>query len=71
MYGFTGSLIGFPSFASTKDNPNNLLIFFLASAATIVVSFVMVYLWGFKDRDVEQSAKQVEKKNIFKNNDAK
>lgn len=71
MYGFTGSLIGFPSFAATKDNPNNLLIFFLASAATIVVSFVMVYLWGFKDRDVEQSAKQVEKKNVFKDNDAK
>ena len=66
MYGFTGSLIGFPSFASPQDNPNNLLIFVIASAATIAVSFVAVYLWGFKDSDTEQAAAQVEKKNVFK-----
>ncbi|MCH3979878.1 hypothetical protein [Leuconostoc mesenteroides] len=42
------------------------MIFVIASAATIAVSFVAVYLWGFKDSDTEQAAAQVEKKNVFK-----
>lgn len=66
MYGFTGSLIGFPSFASAKDNPNNLWIFLLAAVATIIVSFVMVYFFGFKDSDTQNVKAAVEKKNVFK-----
>lgn len=68
MYGFTGSLIGFPSFAVPKGQEgiaNNMLIFWLASAATIVVSFAMVYFFGFKDSDTNE-IKSVEKKNAFK-----
>ena len=68
MYGFTGSLIGFPSFAVPKGqagDPNNMLIFWIASIATIAVAFVMVYLFGFKDSDTEQ-VKTFEKKNAFK-----
>lgn len=66
MYGFTGSLIGFPSFASAKDNPNNLWIFCLAAVATIIVSFAMVYFFGFKDSDTQNVKAPVEKKNVFK-----
>lgn len=68
MYGFTGSLIGFPSFAVPKGqvgDANNMLIFWIASAATIVVSFAMVYFFGFKDSDVD-GVKSIEKKNVFK-----
>ncbi|KRN33503.1 PTS transporter subunit EIIC [Weissella halotolerans] len=64
MFGFTGSLIGFPSFFSAK-NPFNIWAFVIASVITLVVSFTCVYLWGFKDSDV-QAAKRAEKKNLFK-----
>ncbi|MFT8812698.1 PTS transporter subunit EIIC [Oenococcus sp.] len=64
MFGFTGSWIGFPSFFS-KTNPNNIYIFLLASAITTIVSFLAVYLWGFKDSDVD-TVRNVEKKNVFK-----
>lgn len=73
MYGFTGSLIGFPSFAVPKGQTgadNNMLIFWVASIATIVVSFAMVYFFGFKDSDTGQ-IKTVEKKNAFKDAVAK
>jgi PTS system beta-glucosides-specific IIC component len=68
MYGFTGSLIGFPSFAVPKGqigSDNNMLIFWVASIMTIVVSFTMVYFFGFKDSDTNQE-KNAEKKNVFK-----
>jgi PTS system beta-glucosides-specific IIC component len=64
MFGFTGSLIGFPSFFS-KTNPGNIWAFVIASIVTLVVSFFAVYFWGFKDSDV-QNAKGAEKKNVFK-----
>jgi PTS system beta-glucosides-specific IIC component len=64
MYGFSGSLIGFPMFASTKDNPNNFIIFWIATIACIVVSMVLVWMFGYKDSDVMGSG--VEKKNAFK-----
>ncbi|WP_125604731.1 PTS transporter subunit EIIC [Lapidilactobacillus bayanensis] len=64
MFGFTGSLIGFPSFFS-KTNPNNIWAFVIASAITLIVSFACVYLWGFSDADVDK-AKAAEKKNVFK-----
>ncbi|MGR8808411.1 glucose PTS transporter subunit IIA [Leuconostoc citreum] len=68
MYGFTGSLIGFPSFAVPKGQAgsvNNMLIFWVAAIATIAVAFLMVYFFGFKDTDTQQ-IKTVEKKNAFK-----
>lgn len=65
MYGFTGSVIGFPSFAKTTDNPNNFWIFWLATIVTIVVSFVMVWLFGYKNSD-DVATKTVEKTNAFK-----
>lgn len=68
MYGFTGSLIGFPSFAVPKGqtgSANNMIIFWVAAVATIAVSFLMVYFFGFKDSDTQQ-IKTVEKKNAFK-----
>ena len=64
MFGFTGSLIGFPSFFS-KTNPNNIWIFVVASIATIVVSFICVYFWGFSDADLEK-VKDAQQKNVFK-----
>ncbi|MBU7450800.1 glucose PTS transporter subunit IIA [Leuconostoc citreum] len=68
MYGFTGSLIGFPSFAVPKGqagSANNMLIFWVAAIATIAVAFLMAYFFGFKDTDTQQ-IKTVEKKNAFK-----
>lgn len=68
MYGFTGSLIGFPSFAVPKGqagSANNMLIFWVAAISTIAVAFLMVYFFGFKDTDTQQ-IKTVEKKNAFK-----
>lgn len=64
MYGFAGSLIGFPNFASPKDNPNNFMIFWIATIVTMVVAFVLVYFFGYKDSDVETAG--VEKRNAFK-----
>ena len=64
MFGFTGSLIGFPSFFS-KTNPNNIWAFVIASAITLIISFTCVYLWGFTDADVDK-ARDAQKKNVFK-----
>ncbi|WP_338232582.1 PTS transporter subunit EIIC [Companilactobacillus muriivasis] len=64
MFGFTGSLIGFPSFFS-KTNPSNIWTFVIASAATIIVSFICVYFWGFSDADLDK-VKAAQKKNVFK-----
>lgn len=64
MFGFSGSLIGFPSFFS-QTNPNNIWVFAAASAVTIIVSFICVYFWGFSDADVDQ-AKSAQQKNVFK-----
>ncbi|MDR0298178.1 MAG: PTS transporter subunit EIIC [Streptococcaceae bacterium] len=68
MFGFSGSLIGFPSFVSnpiTHEHPaNNLMIFWIASAVTIIVAFTLVYMFGYKDTD--EMGAGVEKKNAFK-----
>lgn len=64
MFGFTGSLIGFPSFFS-PTNSFNIWAFVIASAVTVVISFICVYFWGFSDSDLE-NARQAEKKNVFK-----
>ncbi|MBM7616550.1 PTS system beta-glucosides-specific IIC component [Weissella uvarum] len=64
MFGFTGSLIGFPSFFSPK-NGFNIWAFVIASAVTVIVSFICVYFWGFSDKDIAK-AKTAEQKNVFK-----
>lgn len=57
-------IFGFPSFFS-KTNPNNIWAFVIASAITLVISFVCVYLRGFIDEDVDQ-AKEAQKKISLK-----
>ena len=64
MYGFAGSLIGFPNFASPKDNPNNFFIFWVATIITIIASFTLVYLFGFNDTD--EAKQTLKKQNKFK-----
>lgn len=64
MYGFSGSLIGFPNFASPTDNPNNFMVFWLATAVTLVISFTLTYFFGFKNDGVVKA--DVEQKNVFK-----
>ncbi|MDR2975725.1 MAG: PTS transporter subunit EIIC [Streptococcaceae bacterium] len=71
MYGFSGSLVGFPMFSSTHNpltgvaqNPNNFLIFWIATAVCVVVSMLLVWFFGFKDSD--EIGLGVEKKNVFK-----
>ncbi|OUT06493.1 PTS system beta-glucoside-specific EIIBCA component [Lactiplantibacillus plantarum] len=52
MWGFTGSLIGFTSFVNPKGLDFSFYGFVIASAATIVVSFALTWMFGFKDEDV-------------------
>lgn len=62
MFGFTGGLIGFSSFFNPK-NPADLTSFYaflIASAVSIVVSFIVTWVWGYND-NMTQGAK-VEKK---------
>lgn len=63
MYGFTGGLIGFSSFFNPK-HPTDLSSFYtflIASAVTIVVSFIVTWVWGYNDSMV-QGAKVAKKK---------
>ncbi|MFJ6991324.1 glucose PTS transporter subunit IIA [Limosilactobacillus mucosae] len=62
MYGFTGGLIGFSSFFN-PNNPTNLSSFYtflIASAASIIVAFIVTWVWGYND-DMTMG-KKVEKK---------
>ena len=62
MFGFTGGLIGFSSFFDPK-NPTNLSSFYaflISSAVTIVVAFIVTWVWGYND-DMTMG-KKVEKK---------
>jgi PTS system beta-glucosides-specific IIC component len=66
MYGFAGSLIGFPSFVNPAVGiDNSFIAFCIGSAATVIVSFLCTYFFGFKDSDLVE-ASTVEKKNVFK-----
>ena len=66
MYGFTGSLIGFPSFVpkAGQGNPNNLLNFWIASIVTIIAAFALTYFFGYKENDAN-SPKNVPKKKTL------
>lgn len=61
MWGFTGSLIGFTSFVNPKGMDFSFTGFWIASIATIVVSFTLTWLFGFKDEDA-QTVKRAPKK---------
>ncbi|MBP2058405.1 PTS system beta-glucosides-specific IIC component [Lactobacillus colini] len=62
MFGFTGGLIGFSSFFNPK-NPTDLSSFYaflIASAASIIVAFIVTWVWGYNDN--MQKGQKVEKK---------
>lgn len=63
MYGFTGSWIGIPSFASNA-NPSNLWHFLVVSAVTTVASFTLVYLFGYKESDSLKAKTAPKKKHL-------
>lgn len=63
MFGFTGSWIGLPSYFA--GGTGNTWLFVATAAITTIVSFGCVYLWGFKDSDIDK-VKKAEKKNVFK-----
>lgn len=56
MFGFSGSLIGFPNFISnplTHHAPaGNLMLFWIATAVCAVATFLLVWFFGYKDTDV-------------------
>ncbi|WP_420176871.1 glucose PTS transporter subunit IIA [Luteococcus sp. OSA5] len=61
MWGFTGSLIGFTSFINPKDGiDSSFWGYLIASAAALVVSFVLTYMFGFSDADLD-GEKEVKK----------
>lgn len=69
MYGFTGALIGFPSFftpAKFGGGMGNEINFWIASIVTIVVAFVLTWMFGFKDSDVEAAKNVTKRKTIGK-----
>ena len=51
MYGFTGGLIGFSSFFNPAHSTqlNSFYTFLIASAVSIIVSFIAVWVWGYND----------------------
>ena len=53
MYGFTGAFVGFPSFINPAGLDQSFYGFLIASAAALVVSFVLTYYFGFKDSDLD------------------
>ncbi|WP_407891017.1 glucose PTS transporter subunit IIA [Lacticaseibacillus sp. N501-2] len=63
MYGFTGSWIGFPSFASNA-NPSNLLNFFIVSTVTTIAAFTLVYLFGYQESDSLKAKVAPKKKHL-------
>lgn len=65
MYGFTGGLIGFPSFASST-NPGNLLNFWIVSVVTIVAAFLLTWFFGYKDADADHVRVAPKKRHLGK-----
>ena len=64
MWGFVGSLIGFTSFINPDGGfDQSWWGFWIASLATLIASFTLVYLFGFKDADLAKE-RTVEKKRL-------
>lgn len=53
MWGFTGSLIGFTSFINPAGLDFSFWGFLIASGTALVVSFVLTYMFGFSDADLD------------------
>ncbi|WP_412989240.1 PTS transporter subunit EIIC [Pediococcus siamensis] len=69
MYGFTGSIIGFPSFFTPLKfggGMSNQINFWIATIVTLVVGFACTWIFGFKDEDVEAEKKVVRHKTLGK-----
>lgn len=66
MYGFTGSLIGFPSFVAKagQGNPNNLMNFWIVSIITIIASFTLTYFLGYHENDADNPKNAPQKKTL-------
>jgi len=64
MWGFTGSLIGFTSFVNPKGMDFSFWGFWIASIVTIVVSFTLTWMFGFKDEDVNAVKTAPEKRHL-------
>ncbi|MBS0937789.1 glucose PTS transporter subunit IIA [Lactiplantibacillus plantarum] len=67
MWGFTGSLIGFTSFVNPKGLDFSFYGFLIASMATIIVSFVLTWMFGFKDEDVNTIKVAPKKRHLGEN----
>ena len=66
MYGFTGSLIGFPSFVS-RTHPMNIWNWAIASAVTLVAAFLLTYFFGYKDADADKAKVAPKKRHLGDN----
>lgn len=66
MFGFTGSLIGFPSFFNPAHPTelNSFYAFLFSSAAALIISFLVTWFWGYNDE--MEMGKKVEKKKTPK-----
>ncbi|MBC3186222.1 PTS glucose transporter subunit IIA [Corynebacterium sp. zg-331] len=53
MWGFTGSLIGFTSFINPEGLDVSFWGFWIASGTAAAVAFILTYLFGFRDADVD------------------
>ena len=53
MWGFTGAFVGFPSFVNPAGIDGSFTGYWIASLATLAVSFTMTYLFGFKESDFD------------------
>lgn len=53
MWGFTGSLIGFTSFINPEGLDFSFWGFWIASGTAATVAFVLTYIFGFSDADVD------------------
>lgn len=59
MWGFAGSLIGFPSFINPKTGIDaSFWGFLIASAASLIVGFVVAYVWGYNDHMQKETARK-------------
>lgn len=70
MWGFAGSLIGFPSFINPKVGIDaSFWGFVIASAASLIVGFIAAYTWGYNDKmqkaDAMKPAKNPAKSNVL------
>ncbi|GAB5056149.1 hypothetical protein COSHB9_05360 [Companilactobacillus alimentarius] len=53
IYGFTGSLIGFPSFINPKAGiDSNFTAYIVSHLVAFIAAFVLTYLFGFNDKMV-------------------